>query len=146
MNIQENGIIVPYAISLQDIENRRNAEYEDFLYSCQVNADTGENEIQQKIMMVAINWNCSIKFKGFYLPIVVSVYTHDHFMQFQDKKKDFAEIVGAVRNSFYSMKKRWQIDMCGSAIENFIKDADEAEATRIANDILAKAEYFGFYD
>lgn len=146
MTIHENGIVIPYSTSLQDIENGRNADYEDFKYGCQINADTGKDEIAKKIMMVAINWNCTLKFKGFNLPVVVKIYRHDHFMQFDDKKKDFTEVAGAVRNSFYKMKQQWQHDAKGSAIADAIQDANEAVMAQIANDIVAKAEYYGFYD
>lgn len=146
MRVIENGIVVPYAISLQDIQKNKNANYERLLYSCQVAIDAGEDQLREKELMVALNWNCSIKFEGFSLPVVVRVYMHDHFMQFNDKKDDFLEVVSAVRNSFYKMKKQWQIDMKDSVIGAFLKDGDEEVTARIVNDILSKAEYYGIYD
>jgi len=146
MDIQENGIIIPYAISLQDIENGRDIDFESFRYGCQIITNAGVDEVEAKILMVAINWNCSIKFKDFYLPVVVRVYTHDHFMQFNDRRSDFAEIAGAVRNSFYKMKRTWQQNMGDSVLANALKDADEAEVARISNDILSEAEGRGYYN
>ncbi len=146
MNIQEGKIITPYGIPLNAIEENRNAEFEDFIQGCQIVPEAGEDLLEDKVLLVAIHWNCGIKFKGFYLPVIVRVYTHDHIMQFVDKKDDFAPIVGAVRNSFSRMKEIWKKQTSGSAIENMIKAADEAALVKIANDILAKAEFLGYYD
>lgn len=87
-HITENGILIPYSIDLHTIEENRNIDFKGFIYKCQIIASSGQDELHNNVLLVAVCWNCAIEFSGFYLPVVIRVYMHDHFMQFEDMKID----------------------------------------------------------